>query len=133
LNAHWQPGVKHWRSLEGYADLVHELFDALPAASVVIASYVRFLYDVGERSLPSAFVRVSDALKRGDSYAMLGGTDTVFVLEVLLQRYVYGRPLELKQERRIRESVLFLLDALVDRGSSAAFRMRDDFVTPVAA
>jgi hypothetical protein len=64
---------------------------------------------------------------------MLGGTDTVFVLEVLLQRYVYGRPLELKQERRIRESVLFLLDALVDRGSSAAFRMRDDFVTPVAA
>jgi len=29
--------------------------------------------------------------------------------------------------------VLSLLDILVEHGSSAAFRMRDDFVTPVAA
>jgi hypothetical protein len=30
------------------------------------------------------------------------------------------------------EAVLFLLDVLVERGSSAAFRMRDDFVSPAA-
>ncbi|MFZ2541604.1 MAG: hypothetical protein WAW75_07490, partial [Gallionella sp.] len=59
-------------------------------------------------------------------------TNTVFLLEVLLQRHVYGRPLELKREHGIRQSVLFLLDILVENGSSAAFRMRDDFVTPVA-
>jgi hypothetical protein len=45
---------------------------------------------------------------------------------------VYGRPLELKQDPRIRDAVLYLLDVLVDCGSSAAFKMRDDFVTPVA-
>jgi hypothetical protein len=49
---------------------------------------------------------------------------------MLLQRHVYGRPLELKQNRTLREAVLFLLDVLVEEGSSAAFRMRDDFVTP---
>jgi hypothetical protein len=58
--------------------------------------------------------------------------DTVFMLEVLLQRYVYGRPLELKRHSELRESVLFLLDTLVENGSSAAFRMRDDFVTPTS-
>ena len=62
---------------------------------------------------------------------MLEKTNTVFVLEVLLQRYVYGRPLKLKRDARLREAVLFILDSLVETGSSAAFRMRDEFVTTV--
>jgi len=49
---------------------------------------------------------------------------------LLLNKPLYGRPLELKSDSRIRESVLFILDSLVETGSSAAFRMRDDFVTP---
>lgn len=61
---------------------------------------------------------------------MLANGNTVFLLEVLLQRHVYGRPLELKRNGGIRDSVFFLLDTLVEAGSSAAFRMRDDFVTP---
>ncbi len=61
---------------------------------------------------------------------MLRETNTVFMLEVLLRQHVYGRPLELKRQRRIRDAVLYLLDILVEQGSSASFRMRDDFVTP---
>ena len=53
------------------------------------------------------------------------------MLEVLLQRQVYGHPLKLKSEYAVREAVLFLLDTLVENGSSASFRMRDDFVTPL--
>jgi hypothetical protein len=98
----------------------------------VLDDYVRFLYHVGEQSLPEAFVRVTNSLKLGDAQSMLAKTNTVFLLEVLLQRHVYGRPLELKREYGIRQAVLFLLDILVENGSSAAFRMRDDFVTPAA-
>ena len=58
--------------------------------------------------------------------------DTVFRLEVLLRRYVYGRPIDLKRQQDLWEAVLFLLDLLVENGSSAAFRMRDDFVTPAS-
>ncbi|MBM3266566.1 MAG: hypothetical protein FJZ01_02865 [Candidatus Sericytochromatia bacterium] len=63
---------------------------------------------------------------------MLSKSDTVFMLEALLRRHVYGRPLELKRETSVRDAVLFILDCLVETGSSAAFRMRDDFVTPAA-
>jgi len=62
---------------------------------------------------------------------MMRKGNTVFLLEVLLQRHVYGRPLELKRHCDLREAVIFLLDRLVENGSSAAFRMRDDFVTPL--
>jgi hypothetical protein len=99
---------------------VHELFESLPPASMVLDNYVRFLYHIGEKSLPEAFVRVAAALRRGDAQEMLKKTSTVFLLEVLLQRHVYWRPLELKSDSRIRESVIFILDNPVEMGSSAA-------------
>ena len=130
LTSSWKDDVTHWRSLEGYTHHVHELFEALPPSSIVLDDYARFLYHIGEQSLPEAFVRVADSLQRGDAQAMLVKSNTVFLLEVLLQRHVYGRPLELKSNTTIRQAVLSLLDILVESGSSAAFRMRDDFVTP---
>ena len=132
LTAWWKEGVRHWRSLEGYAHHVDQLFDALPPSWIVLDSFVRFLYHIGERSLPAAFVRLAGSLKRGNAPDMLRESDTVFMLEVLLQRHVYARPLELKRDPALREALLFLLDTLVESGSSAAFRMRDDFVTPAA-
>jgi hypothetical protein len=132
LTQNWNEGVRHWGFLEGYADRVHALFEALPATSTVLHTYSRFLYKIGERSLPAAFLRIAAALRRGDARKMLSESDTVFMLDVLLQRYVYGRPLELKRDAPLRNAVLFILDCLVEAGSSAAFRMRDDFVTPAA-
>ena len=125
--------VRHWSSLDGHAHRVHALFKDLQPSSVVLDAYVRFLYHFGEQSLPGAFVHVANRLQAGDAQRMLSKTNTVFMLEVLLQRHVYGRPLELKRERPIRDAVLVLLDVLVEQGSSSAFRMRDDFVTPVSA
>jgi hypothetical protein len=132
LTLYWKDNVRHWRFLDGYAHLVHALFEALPPTSIVLDDYARFLYHVGERSLPDAFVRVAASLRRGNAQKMLAKSNTVFILEVLLQRYVYGRPLEIKRDFRIRDAVLFILDSLVETGSSAAFRMRDDLVTPAA-
>lgn len=60
---------------------------------------------------------------------MLWRSNTVLMLEILLQGYVYARPHE-KNRESVRQSVLEILDRLVEAGSSAAFRMRDDFVTP---
>lgn len=132
LTAWWKDNVRHWRSLEGYAHNVDALFDALPPVWIVLDSYFRFLFHIGERSMPAAFVRIAIALRRGSPADMLRESNTVFMLEVLLQRHVYARPLELKRDPVLREAILYVLDILVESGSSAAFRMRDDFVTPAA-
>jgi hypothetical protein len=132
LNTRWKEGVRHWRSLEGYAQNIDSLFSALPPTSIVLDRYLRFLYDIGERSLPAAFLLISQALQNGKADEMLADSETIFVLEVILQRHVYGRPIELKKDKLLRTAVLEILDLLVENGSSAAFRMRDDFVTPVA-
>lgn len=132
LTSWWKDNVRHWRSLEGYAHNVDALFDALPPVWIVLDSYVRFLYHIGERSMPAAFVHIANSLRRGSPADMLRESNTVFMLEVLLQRHVYARPLELKRDPALREAILYVLDLLVESGSSAAFRMRDDFVTPAS-
>jgi hypothetical protein len=132
LTSSWNDNVRHWRSLEGYAHNVNALFDALPPVWIVLDSYVRFLYHIGERSLPAAFLRIANAFRRGSPADMLRRSDTVFMLEVLLQGHIYARPLELKRDPDMRDAFLFVLNVLVESGSSAAFRMRDDFITPAA-
>ena len=117
----WKEDARHWRSLEGHAEKAHALFDALPPSAAVLEDYLRFLFHVGERSLPWAFVRVADKLRAGHASHMLAARNTIVFLERLLERHVYARPLELKSDRRLQSAILELLDKLVDRGSSAAF------------
>jgi hypothetical protein len=93
--------------------------------------YVHFLYHVGEQSLPNAFICIASHLRDDGQQGILRKSNTTFLLEIMLQRHVYGRPLELKRHDALRVAVLFILDMMVENGSSAAFRMRDDFVTPI--
>jgi hypothetical protein len=132
LGTSWKENVRHWRRLEGYEGKVDRLFEELPASTNVFEAYLGFLYHVGEHSLPRAFIRIARRLRTVNPGQMIRKKNTVFLLEVLLRRYVYGRPLELKRQGDLREAVLFLLDVLIESGSSAAFRMRDDFVTPIS-
>lgn len=133
LGSWWKDEVRHWRSLDGYVERIHKLFLALPPSAVILDDYVRFLYHIGEQSLPSAFMHVASRLQAGSPMQMLSKDNTVFMLESILRRFVYGRPQETKREKTVREAVLFVLDRLVEAGSSAAYRMRDDFVTPIPA
>jgi hypothetical protein len=129
LGTGWGDGVGHWRSLDGYAHLIHSFFERLPASAAILEDYAAFLYCVGQESLPESFVRLARRLDGPDARWLLR-RNTIGVLEALLRRFVYGRPLELKRRSDLRNAVLVILDALVEGGSSAAFRMRDDFVTP---
>ncbi|MEE8551638.1 MAG: hypothetical protein V3T08_10335, partial [Gemmatimonadota bacterium] len=85
-------------------------------------AYARYLYKVGEGSLPNAFAIVADRLQVGDPSELLSDGNTVFYLESVLQRYVYGEPLRLKSDPTLRAAALTVLDNLVDAGSSAAYR-----------
>ena len=111
----------------------HQLFDTLPASACVTDAYIRFLYHVGEQSLPDSFVGLHQKVRTAEAITLIQYGNSRYRLEVLLQRYVYAKPLLLKQRGPLREGVLSLLEDLIALGSSAAFRMRDDFVTPLSA
>ena len=132
VSACWKGDIKHWQRLEGYAARLDRFFETLPLTPMVLSAYCRFLYQIGEISLPDAFVIISKKLQQSNPRTMLSDKNTVFYIESVLRRYVYSRPALLKSKPVIRDSILHLLDVLVECGSSAAYRMRDDFVTPIS-
>lgn len=131
METHWNDGARHWRCLDGFSDRIDALYDRLPAVPLPSELYLLFLLRVGERSLPNGFQRVAVRLQAGDAALTLANDDARYALETILRRFVYGKPLELKSHAVLRESVRYLLDRLVDVGSSTAFKMRDDFSTPI--
>jgi len=130
LSSGWKDNVTHWKSLKGFEHNLNSLFESLPFSPVVLDKYLRFLFNIGKNSLPSAFPFISNSLMKVDGKDVDLDSNTIFLLEVLLQRHVYGRPLELKMNVIMRTAIFFLLEFLVKNGSSAAFQMRDDFITP---
>ncbi len=132
LENYWEENVRHWRRLEGQGHRVDELATRFGGSTVVFGSYCRFLYCIGERSLPKAFVILENSIAENDPTVMLAERNTAFLLETLLRRHVYAEPHRLKSDPAVRKAVLALLDYLVEAGSSAAYRMRDDFVTPLS-
>ena len=127
----WEEGIHHWRRLQGHEEEVNMLVARLPAVSPVLLSYTRYLDSIGGESLPDSFTIVPKILQNAGQNDLLSNSSTVYYLESMLGRYVYGEPLALKSDPKLRAAVLFILDQLVEAGSSTAYCMRDDFVTPV--
>jgi len=119
--------------LRGTPRISINLFQSLRTSSCATDAYVYLLYHVGEQSLPNAFIGIKQQCDRDDPKRLFGDSSTRYRLEVILQRFVYSKPLLLKERAALRNAVLTILDALIELGSSAAFRMRDDFVTPINA
>ena len=128
----WEEGIHHWRRLQGHEEDVDALAARLPAVSPVLFSYTRYLYSIGRESLPDSFAVVAKILQNGTQEDLLSNGSAVYYLESMLGRYVYGEPLALKSDPKLRAAASSILDQLVEAGSSASYSMRDDFITPVS-
>lgn len=128
FNIGWRDNPVRLPLLIGHEDDVNRFVTRLPAAPPVLTIFVRYLYSVGESALPEALTVVADRLQAGSAL----DRSAVSHLEPILQRHVYGQPESLKADPVLREATLAILDRLVDAGSPAAYKMRDDFTTPNA-
>ena len=100
LNLPWRDDIRHWRGLDGHEGEVSALVATLPATPPILEAYLRYLYGIGERSLPKAFTVVETILKNAKQpIALLDSSNTVFYLEMLLQRYVYAESERLKADQ----------------------------------
>lgn len=133
LGIQWKQNIRSWYRLKNQEYRIENLIKQVPPTSASIMFYCRFLYHIGKEALPESFKTVADQLKSISTSQALSESNTIYYLESLLRRYVYGEPLLLKEDPQVRESVLYILDQLVESGSSAAYLMRDDFVTPISS
>ena len=132
LNSHWKKGLRVWAKLGHHHTDIDQLFPQLPASADVLGGYAHFLFHVGADSLPEAFIRIAEKHGSALAAAIPQERNLLWYLNCLVSREMYEHLPNLRQSPHMRAAFLSFLDALVEAGSSLAFQMRDDFVTPSA-
>lgn len=86
---------------------------------------------IGELYLPDAFAWLAYGLKHLDKERVLGDKNNRIALETLLRREILLRANRIRSRSDLQNSVLTLLDVLVDEyGSSVAFQLRERTIRP---
>jgi hypothetical protein len=129
FNTNWKDGAIDWGPLHGNQLRVERFFDTLPPSGAALSAYTCFLYKIGASTLPLPLVAIAAKINGQDQNSVLSET-VVFYLETILNRLIQGRPTNMLAREDVRQSILFLLDKLVEQGSSTGYKLRDDFVTP---
>jgi hypothetical protein len=132
LNIKWADGIRSWTRLGQHWKDIDALFLALPTSTFVLHSYANYLYHIGEGSLPNAFILITRKFgdQLGESFV---ADDTLrWYLDALVSRCLFENLASIRKSAPMRGAMMAILDALVHAGSSIAFQLRDDFVTPTA-
>ena len=131
LGGNWAE-QRGWPALHGETQRLREFFLRLPPMEQGFECYAYYLAKAGTPTLPDALTDVSAKLQESTSRGLLNET-AVFYLEEILTRLIYGGNSRIRIESDLRKATLIILDALIAAGSSPAYKLRDDFLTPIAA
>jgi hypothetical protein len=121
--------LRDWEPLHREEHRIGKLFERLPPSQVAFESYSGFLEGVGSQALPDAIVGLAAKISAMGK-AFLFSEFAVFYLEKILTRLIYGGNRRIRVEAGLRLATMSILDVLVASGSSAAYKLRDDFLTP---
>ena len=128
MGANWGE-VRDWKPLEGQQHRLRDLFSSLPSSRTALESYSYYLCKIGSSTLPASIADLAAKLSTPNPATLLSEA-TVIYLEEILTRLIYGGNRQLRAQVDLRQSSVKLLDALVAAGSSVAYKLRDDFLTP---
>jgi hypothetical protein len=132
LDSTWKEEAKDWEPLHGHEDKVKSFVRKVGSAPPICKSFIRLLDSVGSRLLPGALELLDDCLQTGDPKVVLSDSDSLFRLSRMLTPLVFAQTGVLRRAPTLRSAALRVLDAMIEHGSSAAFRMRDFLITPAA-
>lgn len=133
FNIDWHEGVRTWSKLDKHSADIDDHFLKCKKSSFLLGCYAEYLFKIGKNSLPGALVLITNKYGGGLGEALVTDTNICWHLDAILSRLLFEDLHRLKKTEKIRVAVIGILDALVYAGSSVAFQLRDDFVTPHTA
>jgi hypothetical protein len=121
--------LSDWEPLLNQSGRIQSLFTSLDPTIQGFDSYCYYLAHLGSSTLPEALSDISTKLGESQEQNLLSDT-TVYYLENILTRLIYSGDSQIRTKDTLRKATLSILDALVAAGSSPAYKLRDDFLTP---
>jgi len=130
LGISWKPEAYEWRALSGQGGRLLDFFSRLPADPATLRAFSVITARFRSELVPKALPAIQHMLSQLPERAFLDDT-TVTTLDALLGDLIYSGTVDVRRKPELRIATLALLDLLVEASSSAAFKLRDDFLTPL--
>jgi hypothetical protein len=128
---YWKKSSKHWEPLQGHSEDIREFFEKVGSSPRVCLAFITLLDSVGNQTLiPEGITWIAKHVRADETGTLLSDRTTLLLLARVLTPLVYGRTAAVRQSSTLRDAVLNILNAMVDSGSSGAFRMREFLITP---
>jgi hypothetical protein len=130
LRIDWKAETREWQTLRGQRERILAFVDRLPPSARSIEGLALLVNRFAGEFLPGAIPLLARHLYRTYGNVLLSGV-ALPQLEDAIGGLVYSGAVAVRREQVLREATMAILDSMVEAGSSKAFRIRDDFVTPL--
>jgi len=128
LGLGWYEATTRWSSMNGHDRLLVDVFARLQPCDEVIEQFAAHLTTIGRGLLPSAMPVLARKLTETGVFV---SPIAVAYLEKALANVIYSGAIDVRQNAQLRAATSTVLGVMIEAGSSRAYRMRDDFLTPL--
>jgi len=128
----WKEHARDWKPAHGHEKELREIVLQAGTVPRVCKSFIRLLDGVGAFLLPKGLLCLDEVVQSGNPDELIGDRNSLFSLSRILTPFVFSQTATLRSVPDLRDATLRILNAMVDQGSSAAFRMRDFLISPTA-
>jgi len=125
LDIKWKESATHWLPLEGKKDFYYDMIEALGPTGT--QSVINVFSTVGEKTfLPDGITLLVNLFKNdvGQSLSLISPSG-----ERLIKRLFYNHITEIKNSKQLINDLIWLLNKMVDLGSSEAYMFRENVIT----
>lgn len=123
----WREDAKNWRSLKNREKtFFKKIVDDIGYHPSVFDSIAQFLNQIGSEFLDDGIIWITELVKKNQNNQLK--KNTVYYTEVLIRKYIYLNRKKVKQDIKIKNQILVILNFLVTKGSVNAYLLREDIL-----
>lgn len=123
----WKKTAKNWHSITEeqkvfYKNVVKDI-GHLPS---VLDSIAQFLNQVGSGFLNEGIFWISEMLEKNHNQKL--EINTIYYIEILIRRYIYLNRTKVKQDIKVKQKIIVVLNFLIAHSSVNAYLLREDIL-----
>ena len=123
----WMETADSWRSLKEREIIFYKrVVNDIGSNSSVFDSIAKFLNEIGSGFLNEGVYWISEMVKDQNRADL--EVNTVYYIEKLMRKYVHLNRFKIRQDVKLKNRVLIILDFLVEQSSVNAYLLREDIL-----
>ncbi|WP_454973442.1 AVAST type 4 anti-phage nuclease Avs4 [Capnocytophaga gingivalis] len=126
----WEEGVKEWHSLKkenlGFYNNISKEIGNIPA---VLYSIAKILNSVGSNFTEEGIDWIYNIISDNSSLELKDlESNTIYYLEIFFKRYIFIGRKKIKQEVKLKNKIIPILNFMIERGSKHGFLLRESIL-----